>query len=83
MYSHEATNTDNMIKDKVTSGALRKMEIGQTVTFELPKTEPALSRAANTGKAIAYRLQREIGCFFKASTDFTNHTLTLTKLPRD
>lgn len=68
-----------MEKKKVTSDALRKMEIGQTVTFELPRQEPYLSRAVNSGKAIAYRLQRELRCKFTAETDFDNATLTLTK----
>lgn len=68
-----------MEKKKVTSDALRQMKIGRTETFDLPDREPATSRAANTGKAIAYRLQRELGCKFKAVTDFDNKTLTLTK----
>ncbi|WP_290096995.1 hypothetical protein [uncultured Duncaniella sp.] len=68
-----------MEKKKVTSDALRKMEIGQTVTFELPQTEPYLSRAVNSGKAIAYRLQRELDCKFTAVTDFDNAILTITK----
>lgn len=68
-----------MEKKKVTSAALRKMKVGQTGTFELPKKEPYLSRAANSGKAIAYRLQRELNCKFTAVTDFENAVLTITK----
>ena len=68
-----------MEKKKVTSDALRKMEIGQTVAFELPKREPHLSRAANSGKTLAYRIQRELECHFTAVTDFDNATLILTK----
>lgn len=71
-----------MEKKKVTSDALRKMEIGQTVTFELPDSEPRLSRAVNSGKSLAYRLQRELGCVFSAQTDFDNATLTITKNAR-
>lgn len=78
MYNPEATNTDNMIKDKVTSEALRKMEVGETVVFGLPDAS-----AINTGKAIAYRLGPMLRCKFRAASDFINNTLTLTKLPYD
>lgn len=68
-----------MEQTKVTCEALRQMKTGQTVTFRLPEREPWLSRAVNSGKAIAYRLQRELGCKFTAATDFDNATLTITK----
>lgn len=71
-----------MEKKKVTSDALRKMEIGQTVTFELPSKEPYLSRAVNSGKSIAYRLQRELCCKFTTLTDFENARLIITKNAR-
>ena len=70
------------MEKKVTSEALRKMPVGQPVRFELPKKDPYLSKSANSGKSIAYRLQRELGCKFKASTDFDNAVLTITKLPK-
>lgn len=63
-----------MEKKKVTSEALRKMEIGQTVTFELPDAD-----AINSGKAIAYRLQNSLRCKFSAVSDYANNRLTLTK----
>lgn len=63
-----------MEKKKVTSEVLRKMEIGQTVTFELPDAD-----AINSGKAIAYRLQNSLRCKFSAVSDYTNNRLTLTK----
>lgn len=63
----------------VTSEVLRRMGLGQTRVFALPEREPYTSRAANTGKALAYRLQRELGCRFTANTDFENKTLTITK----
>lgn len=72
----------DMEKDKVTSEALRGMETGETRVFALPGREPDTSRAANSGKALAYRLQRELGCKFTASTDYDNKTLTITKNPR-
>lgn len=63
-----------MEKKKVTSDALRKMEIGQTVTFELPD-----AGAINSGKAIAYRLQNSLRCKFSAISDYANNRLALTK----
>lgn len=63
-----------MEKKKVTSEALRKMKMGQTVTFELPDAD-----AVNSGKAIAYRLQHSLRCKFSAVSDYTNNRLTLTK----
>lgn len=64
----------DMEKKKVTSEALRKMEIGQTVTFELPDAD-----AINSGKAIAYRLQNSLRCKFSAISDYVNNRLTITK----
>lgn len=66
-----------MEKKKVTSGALRKMEIGQTFTFELPDAD-----AINCGKAIAYRLQNSLCCKFSAISDYVNNRLTITKNAR-
>lgn len=63
-----------MEKKKVTSEALRKMKMGQTITFELPDAD-----AINSGKAIAYRLQNSLRCKFSATSDYTNNRLTLTK----
>lgn len=63
-----------MEKEKVTSDALRKMEIGQTVTFDLPDAD-----AINSGKAIAYRLQHSLRCKFSAISDYVNNRLTITK----
>lgn len=63
-----------MEKKKVTSEALRKMEIGQTITFDLPDAD-----AINSGKAIAYRLQNSLRCKFRASSNYSNNRLTITK----
>lgn len=63
-----------MEKKKVTSEALRKMEIGRPVTFELPDAD-----AINSGKSIAYRLQNSLRCKFSAVSDYANNRLTLTK----
>lgn len=72
-----------MEKEKrVTSEALREMKMGQTVVFEMPRQEPWLSRAIDSGKTLAYRLQRPLNCRFTASSDFENATLTITKKPR-
>lgn len=65
--------------EQVTSKALRGMAMGEIKPFALPEREPNTSRAANSGKALAYRLQRELGCKFTASTDYENKTLTITK----
>lgn len=62
---------------KVTSELLRKMKIGQTITFELPDAD-----AINTGKAIAYRIQNSLRCKFSAVSDYANNRLTLTKTAR-
>lgn len=69
-------------KEKVTSDALRKMAIGSTAVFRLPQSEPYLSRAANSSKSIAYRLQRELRCAFQITTDFDNAVLIITKNAR-
>lgn len=61
-------------KKKVTSEALRKMEIGQTITFDLPDAD-----AINSGKAIAYRLQHSLRCKFRSTADYVNNRLTITK----
>ena len=66
-----------MEKKKVTSEALRQMEIGQTVTFELPDAD-----AINSGKAIAYRLQNSLCCKFSAVSDYANNRLAITKNAR-
>lgn len=68
-----------MEKKKVTSDALRKMAIGQTVPFKMPTTEPYLSRAINSGKTTAYRLQRELCCRFTTVADYDNALLIITK----
>ncbi len=65
-----------MEKTKVTSDTLRKMEIGQTITFDLPDAD-----AINSGKAIAYRLQNSLRCKFRALSDYANNRLTITKHP--
>ena len=66
-----------MEKKRVTSEALRKMEIGQTITFKLSDAD-----AINCGKALAYRLQNSLHCKFSAVSDYANNILTLTKNPR-
>lgn len=63
-----------MEKTKVTSDALRKMEVGQTITFNLPDAD-----AINSGKAIAYRLQNSLRCKFRTLSDYANNRLTITK----
>lgn len=63
-----------MEKDKVTSEALRRMKVGETLTFELPNAE-----AVNSGKAIAYRLQHSLDCKFSAESDYVNNRLSITK----
>ena len=65
-----------MEKTKVTSEALRRMEMGETVTFDLPGAD-----AINSGKTIAYRLQHSLQCKFSAEADYINNRLTITKSP--
>ncbi|MCM1022291.1 MAG: hypothetical protein NC403_08815 [Muribaculaceae bacterium] len=67
-----------MEKNKVTTEALREMQVGETIVFALPDAS-----AINTGKAIAYRARHVLRCRFRAASDFVNNTLTLTKLPYD
>lgn len=66
-----------MEKTKVTSEALRRMEMGETVTFDLPGAD-----AINSGRSIACRLQHSLGCKFSTRSDYINNTLTITKNPR-
>ena len=61
----------------MTSEALRRMEMGETITLRLADAD-----AINTGKAMAYRLQYSLECKFTAASDYINNTLTLTKNPR-
>lgn len=65
-----------MIADKVTTEALRAMAMGETKVFHLPDSD-----AIDSGKALAYRIIHSERCRFKASSDYTEMTLTLTKLP--
>lgn len=66
-----------MEKKRVTTAALRKMEMGQSITFDLPD-----ALAIDCGKTIAYRLQHALKCRFSAVSDFANNRLTITKTPR-
>lgn len=66
-----------MENKKVTSEALRRMAIGESVTFVLADAD-----AINSGKAIAYRLQNSLRCKFSAISDYANNRLTLTKNAR-
>lgn len=67
------------MENKVTFDVLRQMAFGETRTFLLPKSEPELSRAARSGRSLAYALQREERCSFSVITDFASATLTITK----
>lgn len=60
----------------VTSGALRNMAMGDTLTFNLPSAD-----AINSGKAIAYRVQHSLRCKFTVSSDYAGNRLTITKRP--
>lgn len=64
-----------MEKEKVTSDVLRRMEMGQTVTFQLPDAD-----AINSGKAVAYRLQHSLRCKFTVVSDYTSNRLSITKI---
>lgn len=66
-----------MERNKVTCEALRGMDIGQTVTFDLPDAS-----AIESGKATAYRLQNILGCKFSAVSDYSNNRLSITKNPK-
>lgn len=62
---------------KVTTDDLRALREGETMVFKVADAD-----AINCGKALAYRLQRIIGCKFKAASDYDNNRLTITKLPK-
>ena len=64
-------------KKKVTCEALRRMKMGQSVTFELPD-----ANSIEAGKTIAYRMQHVLHCKFSASSDYPNNRLTITKSAR-
>ena len=68
-----------MENQKVTSQALRELSYDVTTPFDLPCTEPDKSRAVNSGRTLAYRLQRELQCSFKINVDFDNSKLYITK----
>lgn len=61
---------------KVTADALRRMEMGETVTFAVPDAD-----AVETGKAIAYRMKNLLRCKFSCRSDYAANTLTITKSP--
>lgn len=67
---------------KVTSDALRAMRMGGTALFDLPADETAQQAAVESGRVIAYRLQRELRCKFITSADYENRHLVITKIPR-
>lgn len=75
------TSKITVVETRLSCDALRRMETGETVVFRLPPQEPQLSKAANSDKSLAYRLQRELRCRFTLSTDFDNARLTVTRLP--
>ena len=64
-------------KERVTTRALRDMEMGQTLTFDLPDAD-----AINVGKSIAYRLQQSLRCKFIAQSDYAANRLSITKQAR-
>lgn len=66
-----------MEKTRVTTEALREMQMGETVTFELPD-----AKAVDSGKALAYRYQHTLGCKLGAVSDYANNKLTITKSPK-
>lgn len=68
---------ETMDRSKVTSAALRGMRTGETVAFG-PMAAPLI----DSGKTIAYRMGRILGCTFKASSDFERGILTIKKQER-
>ena len=66
-----------MEKKKVTCEVLRKIDVGQSVTFDLPD-----ARSIEVGKTLAYRMQHYEKCKFSAVSDYANNRLTITKKAR-
>lgn len=66
-----------MKKCKVTSDELREMKMGRTETYQLGSASEV-----NSGAALAYRLQYELGCKFQTKTDRENNRLTISKIPK-
>ena len=69
MADKEARNNKKLTRDD-----LRSIEVGKTKTFVLPD-----AKACDNGKALTYQFQNLIGCKFNVQTDYTAHTLTITR----
>lgn len=62
---------------KTVSQQLREMEMGQTITLQLPPRSGAIYSA----QATAYRLGRMLGCKYRTAADHVSGELTVTKEP--
>lgn len=61
---------------KVTTERLRELPVGKMLIAALPD-----AKAINTAKALAYRLQHELGCRFECKSDYRECVITITKKP--
>lgn len=59
---------------KVRTAVLREMKFGQSKSFKVPD-----GAAVESGKNLAYRMGRILGCKFSARADYDNMILTITK----
>lgn len=64
-----------MKQEKVTRDDLRAISRGETRTFELPS-----AAACDSGKSLTYQMQNILGCKFTCETNYTENTLTITRL---
>lgn len=64
-----------MKQGRVTRDDLRAIPKGQTRTFELPS-----AAACDSGKSMAYQMQNILSCKFTCETNYTENTLTITRL---
>ena len=64
-----------MKQEKVTREDLRSISKGETRTFELPSAS-----ACDSGKSMSYQMQNIIGCKFTCETNYTENTLSITRL---
>lgn len=67
-----ADETEKAIK--LTRDDLRSIDVGKTKTFYLPD-----AKACDNGKSLTYQFQNLMGCKFSVKTDYTAHTLTITR----
>lgn len=63
---------------KITVEMLRKIEVGESVCFELPD-----ARACYNGRALCYTFKSLMDCKFRCRINYVANTLTVEKLDKN